>query len=470
MKAGLVGPSYKMRSRPFSAERCINLFPILAESKAKDVAALYGTPGLKLFATAGQGPIRGLITCGNGRTFCVSGNELYEILADKTTVVRGMLSTFNGPVSMAENGLQLMLATSPDGYIFKFADNTLAKITDPDFPGADYVIFQDGFFIIVPPNNMGRFNISKIYDGLSWDALDFATAESSPDGLVSLESVAGQLMLFGVSTTEIWYNNGSADFPFARLSGGRMETGAAAKFSLAKLDNSVFWLGQDKHGSGMVFRANGVTPLRISTQAIEYALAQVIELAGDLSGIIGFPYQQEGHLFYILTGNGMETALVFDAATQLWHERAFLFNGDYERWQAVFHCFAFNQNLTGDRLSGNIYVIDQDTYTDNDQPIRRSRVFSHVFNEGKRFKIASLQVDFDPGVGNAACPDPQAWLRLSKDGGNTWSNEYSAKLGKVGDYLRRVIWRRLGIQREATFEVSVSDPVKVIITGARFNG
>jgi hypothetical protein len=453
-----------MRSGNFNAERSINLFPVLAESKSKDVAALYGTPGLKLFATVGQGPIRAKITCGNGRMFCVSGNGLYEVFSDGSSTLRGTLSTFTDPVSMDENGLQLMIASSPNGYIFTFATNAFAQITDSDFPGAIYVIFQDGYFIIVPPNNLGKFYLSGLYDGLAWDALDFATAESSPDGLVGLCSLGGQLLLFGNSTTEFWYNNGSADFPYARLSGGRMEMGLVSAFCVAKTDNTAFWVGQDKYGSGMVFRANGITPLRISTQAIEYALTKA-----NLSELIGFTYQQEGHLFYILTGIGMETSLVYDAATQLWHERAFLVDGDFERWLGVFHAFAFGKNLTGDRLSGNIYQIDLDTYTDNDMPIKRSRVFSPIFNEGKRFKISSLEVDFDAGVGNTTAPYPLAWLRISPDAHN-WSNEYSTPIGAQGKYETRAIWRKLGVRRQMTFEVSISDPVKVHITGSRFNG
>ncbi len=66
MKIPLVGPSYQQRSIPFDGQRTINLYPVL-DQQGKEVSALYGTPGLTLFGTAGTGPIRGLFTANH---FC----------------------------------------------------------------------------------------------------------------------------------------------------------------------------------------------------------------------------------------------------------------------------------------------------------------------------------------------------------------------------------------------------------------
>jgi hypothetical protein len=472
MKAGLVGPSYKMASPNFNDERSINLYPVLSEvPESKDVAAMYGTPGLKSFSQVGDGPIRGSIACGNGRVFSVSANVLYEVFFDGTSNAIGMISTFQDPISMAENGLQLMIATGDDGYIFTFGTDVLEQIIDVDFPGANYVTFSDGYFIITPPNNQGKFYISALYDGLIWDALDFATAESSPDGLVGAYASNGQLMLFGMSTTEIWYNNGEAAFPYARLSGGIMQTGTPSAFTIAQADNSIFWVGQDSYGGGVVYRANGVTPKRVSNYAVELAIGQAMKQSGTLGGLLGFCYQQDGHLFYIVTGGSLQTTWCYDCSTNLWHERAYLDNGQFKRWLGVFPVFAFNKNLVGDRVNGNIYEIDPETYDDNGQEIKRTRIFTHIYNQGQRFKISSLQVDFEGGVGLTVGQgsDPQVWLRMSYDGGHTWTSEYNTSIGKKGEYTRRAEWRRLGVQRSMTFDVSISDPVKVAICGSWFN-
>ena len=65
--------------------------------------------------------------------------------------------------------------------------------------------------------------------------------------------------------------------------------------------------------------------------------------------------------------------------------------------------------------------------------------------------------------------DPRVMLRWSDDGGHTWSNEHWASMGKIGEYGKRVIWRRLGMTtklRDRVYEISGSDPVKIAIMGA----
>ena len=65
--------------------------------------------------------------------------------------------------------------------------------------------------------------------------------------------------------------------------------------------------------------------------------------------------------------------------------------------------------------------------------------------------------------------DPQVMLRWSDDGGHTWSNEHWVSIGRIGQYGRRAIWRRLGMTlklRDRVYEVSGTDPVKVSIIGA----
>jgi hypothetical protein len=59
---------------------------------------------------------------------------------------------------------------------------------------------------------------------------------------------------------------------------------------------------------------------------------------------------------------------------------------------------------------------------------------------------------------------PQVVLRFSDDGGHTWSNEKYSTLGRVGEYLKRVIFRRLGTSRDRVYELTYSDtaPLRII--------
>jgi hypothetical protein len=465
VKIGLVGPSYQERSLPFDAQRTVNLFPVLDETQqGKEVAALFGTPGKILFGAIGNGPIRAVFSAANGRAFCVSNNAFYEVFSDGTATNYGTLNTISTNCTMDENGVQVAICDGTYLYIFTYATNVFVQVTDSDFPGAGTVTYMDSYFVYNKPSS-GRFYISGQYDGTTVDALDFATAESSPDNLVRVIKAVGLLWLFGDRTVEVWSNTGGTDFPFTRTEGAVMDAGCAAAHSVVLLDNSIFWLGKDSRGQGAVYRANGATPQRISTHAIEYSLQQV----SDLSVLRAYTYQQDGHLFYVITGPGMATSIAFDVSTNLWHERAYLNSrGDFETDRAICSMFAFGKVLVGDKLTGNIYQLDMATYTDNGDAIRRERTFTHIENEGQRIRMNELVVDFEYGVGltSGQGSDPVALLSISADGARTFSNEYSAGFGALGNRRARARWSRLGTRRETTFKLAVTDPVKVAICGA----
>jgi PKD repeat protein len=72
-----------------------------------------------------------------------------------------------------------------------------------------------------------------------------------------------------------------------------------------------------------------------------------------------------------------------------------------------------------------------------------------------------------PAVMGAGLPgdDPQVMLRTSNDGGKTWSRELWRSAGKVGEWMKRVIWNRCGSSRRRVWEVSVTDPIAWKVTG-----
>lgn len=464
MKIQLVGSSYQQRSLPFDAQRCVNLFAI-ADQQGADVAALYGTPGLELFSTAGIGAVRGCYAAANGRAFAVSGSTLYEISSNGTATDRGTLLGSSGIVTIADNGFQLGICDGDAVYMFTYATNAFAQVSDADLPSAKTISFVDGYFIVVK-NNSGQFYISDLYDGTSWDALDFASAESSPDDLQIATNFAGQLGLFGSTTTEIWRNTGDSTFPFSRISGS-IPIGTTSPFTVISIDTSVYWVGSNTQGFGIVYQAQGFTPKRISTDAIELILQR--ETQPEL--LRAWTYQQEGHAFYVITGGNLDTSLVYDLSTGLWHERAYLNNGDYEQHLGSCCMFAFDKQLVGSRLDGKIYEMDMDIYSDDGDPILRKRVYTHLIDELRPIRYNSLEIGFETGVGlqSGQGSDPQVSLRLSKDGARTWSDYYTTSLGAAGNYTQQVKFRRLGIAQQMTFEISISEPVKVAITGSYIN-
>lgn len=463
-----VGPAYRARSVNFDAQRAVNLFPELSQSgTSKSVAALYGTPGLRLWCTLPTNAVRGLLRFSESVLIAVAGATVYSVTTAGVATAVGTINAGTTPVSMASNGIDVMIVTGPVGYVYRPSTSAFSTITDPDFAGADVVQFLDGYFVMNKPNT-GQFYITQLY-GTLIDGLDFATAEGSPDLLVSLLVDHRELWLFGEVSTEIWFNSGNSDFPFERNQGAFLEVGCAAKYSPAKMDNVVYWLGRDGSGQGIVYRAQGYQPQRVSDYGVEYALGQM----SRIDDAIGYSYQQEGHHFYVLSFPTAGQTWVFDANTSMWHERAY-----WSPEEAVFdrhrsNCVApfAGKVIVGDWEDGRLYSFDMDYFTDDGDTIRRVRSCPHLSADLRLQYFSSMQVDIEAGVGLSASSgepgeNPQAMLDWSDDGGHTWSNEHWASMGKLGDYRRRLKWRRLGRSEDRVFRLTITDPVKVAIIGA----
>jgi hypothetical protein len=489
---GFIGPSYTLRSKAVDCQRCVNLYPEMDEmhtGKEQEVAALVSTPGLLLLTTLGTGPIRGIYASTTGTTLAVSGSQVYRLDSGSSwsgTLV-GTIGTASGAVSMADNGNQIILVDGPSGYIYDISAQTFTKISAEGFPGGNTVTFLDGFFI-VNQQGSGKFFISGIYDGTSWDALDFATAEGSPDNLVAVLANRTQLWLLGSQSAEIWVNSGGSDFPFLRAPGAFIQYGCVAPHSLVQLENTIIWLGADQKGQGIVYRAVGLEPQRISTHAVEYAIQSY---GVDLSQAVAWTYQNFGHYFYCLSIPGADTTWCYDATTGLWHERTYTNSyGNQELHRAVCHAYAFSTHVVGDRENGNIYALDEDTYTDNGTVIARERIAPHLTDELNRIFYHAFQLDVQAGTGldqSTVYPprgegppppidpvkvsgiDPQAMLRWSDDGGFTWSNEHWQTIGQLGQRRTRVIWRRMGWSRDRVYWVRITAPVKVVLIGVEFD-
>ena len=467
MKTPILGQAYVARSINAVDNRMINLYPEATPEGGKSAGFLVRAPGLRLLASVGSGPVRGLWQFG-GYGYVVSGDNLYRVDAAWAVTLLGVVSG-TGPVSMADNGTQLFIACNPRSYIYNSSTLAFAEISDPDFPGAVTVGYLDGYFVFNEPNSQ-RVWITQLLDGTSIDPLEFASAEGSPDGLVALIIDHREAWLFGTNSVEVWYDSGAAQFPLERIQGAYNELGCAAPYSAAKMDNGLFWLGSDARGGGMVYRANGYTGQRISTHAVEYA----IQSYANISDAIGYTYQQDGHSFYVLTFPTGNATWVYDVATGGWHERARFENGQFYRHQSNCQMRYNNEVVVGDSSNGNLYAFDLDVYVDNGAPqkwLRSWRALQSDQNTLKRTAHHSLQLDCETGTGLATGQgsNPQVMLRWSDDAGHTWSNEHWASMGAMGAYGTRVIWRRLGMTgqlRDRVYEVSGTDPVKIAITGA----
>lgn len=465
---GFVGGSYTLQSVPIDCQRSVNLFPQVTESHTQadgEIGALISTPGLRLLGTCGSGPIRCMYLTSTGVLAIVSGSELYQVGSGWTFTLAGTLSSNSGPVNMVDNGSQLMVVDGASGYIVTLATGVFERITSAGFPGANSVGFVDSFFVCNYPGT-NQFIWSNGFDGLTWDASNFYANLTPPDAVLGVIVFNRQLWVFGRSNVQSYWNTG-ADTQFSRLDGSSIEQGCSSIATVKVMANSIMWLGCGSSGIGIVWRAQGYQPTRVSNHGVELA----IQSWTDLSLATAWVYQEDGHAFYILNHPDATSSWCYDIATGNWHERAYLEpDGTFSRHRAECYAFAYDEHCVGDYANGNIYALDASTYTDNGNPLVRMRRAPHLSVDGHRIFFSKFQLMAQVGVGLDASPavgvDPHVELRYSDDFGNTWSTPQARSLGTLGSYAQRVIWRRLGQSRTRVFEVRVSDPVAVSILGA----
>ena len=108
----------------------------------------------------------------------------------------------------------------------------------------------------------------------------------------------------------------------------------------------------------------------------------------------------------------------------------------------------------GDFENGKIYALDNTVGTQNGTRIPRERRSMSLGKDEERIRIRSLQLDLDEGFGDSNDDtDTAFWMSWSKDGGHTFSNEIERSAGDLGDYGRRLVWRRLGQARNWVFRL-----------------
>ncbi len=451
------------------AQTCINYYLEKGDELSKYPLVAYPTPGLTQFCDLSGSRVRGLYSI-NGMMYAVCDNTFYSIDSNGVATSQGTLRSSADfvPVSIISNGLQLMLVEGENKYYYTIATAQFHNITDANFLTTDQVTYQDGYGIFTQKDT-NKYWITGINNFTSIANLDYGTAITTADNLVAAYSLKQYLYLFKTGSTEVAYNSGAAAFPFERVNQAFMDQGCAAPHSIAKADNSMFWLSQSAQGRGYVLKVDNFTPQVISTPPINDAISQYT----TISDAIGYTYQDRGHLFYVLTFPSADKTWVYDSSVQAWHQRTSTIinspGSGTRQGRHLSNCYTFfnNKHYVGDFQSGKIYEMTTSTFTDNTVPILRELTGPHLYAEMKRVMCYRLELDVTKGQGvqSGQGSDPEIMLQISRDGGYTYGREMTRSMGAAGDYTKRVYWTQLGSSRDFVARIRVTDPINHAILG-----
>lgn len=324
------------------------------------------------------------------------------------------------------------------------------------------ITFGDGYFILgYAP---GQFQITSSYDGTTLDALDFATAESNPDGLLRVLYDHGELVLLGTSTIEFWSNTGGQDFPYSNQRGSTLQFGLAAKYSLVQYNDSIAGLMKNSMGQVQIMLMRGHAISAISSQEVD-ALINNDQIYPAVADATAFGHMLGGHPMLQISFPSAMKSWNFDQSTQLWSEMESGLDGG--RHRAEIQADYLNKTRVTDYSNGNVYTLDANVYTDNGMPIAREIITKTMtIGQNQRIAVHRIGIDCQTGNGleNGQGSTPQVMMQISKDSGRTWGNEIWATSGKIGEYLTRLFWTRCGSSRFWTFKWRITDPVKVVLT------
>jgi hypothetical protein len=398
----------------------------------------------------------------NDIPYFVLDDKLVRIEADGTSTALAGTITGSGPVSMAENGTQLcILDPGGDGFIYTTAGG-LVEITDSDFrangnPTA--VTYIDGYFLFTTDTK--KIIVCSLNDGTAYSALDFGTAESDPDELVAPVVLFNQLFVGGTTTFEAYSNIGGSGFPFQR-SNLFFQQGISARFSLQSTPDTFTWIGRSKKQRPSVWVVEGNQTRRISTRPIDLLLGDLT--TAELSAITSWSYGEDGH--YFVGWNLPDTTIVYDFATQRWHERQSRINTGPNEYTITASrqrdlILGYGRIYCGDSEDNRVGRLSSEVYDEYGQEMQRQFTTQPFQNNLSPFFVPYLELHLESGVGGTT--QPRVTMEQSKDGGHNYISPRRRTFGKQGEYTRRAIWRRLGrTKMTSSYRFTISDPVKVV--------
>jgi hypothetical protein len=466
---------YVDESLPISSQQCVNLYPHTPQTKTITDGSLIGVSGISLAITAGL-VNRGAFTIA-GIAYFLNAQNIYVVnfTTDAFGVRTYNISYINpsilgsSKVVMADNGDQLCIVapdvtTQFNAWIYSATLSSIVQISDADFNGpVSYVCYMDGYFIFAKANS-NIFFISDLRDGMTYSALDFASAESDPDDIVALKPLNGLLYVFGSRTYEQWQNVGGSGFPLTKATSGSQQKGCTAPLSLAEFNGSLVWIGGGVNEKPSVWATKGGEPIKLSTPAVD-----VLINSGGLT-LLAQAFQmnwaEKGHNFMAFTVPTVCT-IVYDASTQSWHERKSLDSSlNQSPWRVSSLLSVYSVVLVGDETTGKIGVLSDEVFTEYDNTISSYFTCPSMDNNGDPFTVNSVELMMETGT----CPisgagsAPQIRMAVSSDGGRLFSPEISRLMGVTGAYEQRISWDLLGrYSRSFTPKFLIDEPIKRVI-------
>jgi hypothetical protein len=391
----------------------------------------------------GAGPVTELFQIDgvlSNNLFGISGGTLY-----KGGVSIGAIAGTGVP---RMDGYATQLFITKGTTLYKYDGAALTTVATP---GGFNVrsLCVGGDRLVVIDDTTGIIYWTDVLD-VTLPALNFATAENSPDNLKELLFLGDTLYLFGSETVEIWPISGDANAPYAPLVGRTFQVGIRDTGCATKFDGTYVWVTNEN-------RVCIQTPENIiSTLGLEDKIA-------SSSSVSLWNFWMEGIEFI---------AVSLDTETHVFNNRAKTWSQFESYGEDNFLPICYVNGVFGSRLDGNLLEFGANYSDFGDVLERRFRAGLSLTNESPR--VDNLVIRCNPGHTSylaGAYADPTVEMRTSRDGGYEWTTWRPRTLGALGKYRAVVNYRALGMFSFPGFlaEFRVTDPVPFRVSGIKIN-
>jgi hypothetical protein len=434
----------------------VNLYP--EQMPHLGAPRLVPTPGLTLFQAASTG-VRGVFQSDgilSGQIVYADGTSLERVTSSGTNAVIDTVASDNYDAQFAASQADLVATSGGTAYLVE--SGSVTSITVGNASGDITSVAELGQRHLFVEDGSGRFWWSDVGDPTTVSATSFATAESEPDNLLSIQSYKGRIYLFGTATVEAWTPTGDQDAAFRSSPGAVLPSGLIGRDAVCQSDDSMFMVAT----TGQIFRLDGLARTRISTSAIE---GYIKDLSASNQALVKLrSYQWRGHEFIRVTIPGTG-AWNYDLLTGAWHRAKTLGTDTH-----IVNDFVQAFGTTYATGAGGIYSMSRTVYDEAGTEVRRvaqALVSATSYSEVERLTVYTSSENV-PVTGQGS--DPKFMLRVARDG-VVFEHEILRDGPKAGQYAKRIEWGPLGRMEPPVFKIELawSDPFGTTVSDCWLN-
>lgn len=452
--------SAKSQSPTLTNSELINWYINVPENGGFTNLNLFSVQGKKLIINTGSTEVNRGGHVMNDIPYFVNDTNLYRLnraidTAQTETFAVTNLGTITGSgrVSMADNGTQLMIVV-PGGtaFVYNHSTDVFAPVTDTTFTTAlgpsNSVRYIDGFFVHTSSKTpQDTIFHSNLLDGLTYDALDFGSAEVDPDKIISGHVHNNKFYALGSETIQVYDNVGGSGFVLANREGFVIPKGLLARFTPIEYDGGFVFLGAGVNEQPAVWKLSGSQLERLSTTDVQDQLAKFTDT--EISNAFCWVGGTHGAYFLRLTVGNKTFAYDSTASAllkkRIWHNETSFVEEAVLRNRVNSAVTAYGRVLVGDAVSGRIGELDTDTFDEYGNEILRSGVVQSLNDKNEPINIGTIEINVESGVGNSDIADPQLELAIAYDGDPVFTPRGSNSMGKVGEFHKRLLWPMNGM-------------------------